>query len=120
MQRVALEEMRQRDANFTALQAIGPRKKPKLDMIGGSHGSAVPVMIESFESTRYAGALVHEVILFSQSPLGATGASSSLGRPQMPLRPRLKRVNLRDLLFLLEHDKDTMRSPFLYKSMVLK
>lgn len=31
MQRVALEEMRQREANLTALQAIGPRKRPKLD-----------------------------------------------------------------------------------------
>ncbi|CAL8102374.1 unnamed protein product [Orchesella dallaii] len=95
MQRVQLEEMRQRDANLTALQAIGPRKKPKLDT-GGSHGSAVP------------------------SPLGASGASSSLGRQQMALRPRLKRVNLRDLLFLLEHDKETMRSPFLYRNLLLK
>lgn len=50
MQRVALEEMRQRDANLTALQAIGPRKKPKLDIPGGSHGSAVPVKKMSTES----------------------------------------------------------------------
>lgn len=26
-----MEELRQRDANLTALQAIGPRKKPRLD-----------------------------------------------------------------------------------------
>lgn len=31
MQRAEMEELRQRDANLTALQAIGPRKKPKLD-----------------------------------------------------------------------------------------
>lgn len=31
MQRVEMEELRQREANATALQAIGPRKKPKLD-----------------------------------------------------------------------------------------
>jgi hypothetical protein len=31
MQRVAMEELRQKEANLTALQAIGPRKKPKLD-----------------------------------------------------------------------------------------
>lgn len=31
MQRAEIEEMRQRDANLTALQAIGPRKKPKLE-----------------------------------------------------------------------------------------
>lgn len=26
-----MEELRQREANLTALQAIGPRKKPRLD-----------------------------------------------------------------------------------------
>lgn len=31
MQRAEMEELRQRDANLTALQAIGPRKKPKLE-----------------------------------------------------------------------------------------
>lgn len=36
MQRAELEELRQREANLTALQAIGPRKKPKLE--GGSNG----------------------------------------------------------------------------------
>lgn len=32
MQRAELEEARQREANETALQAIGSRKKPRLDM----------------------------------------------------------------------------------------
>lgn len=31
MQRVEMEELRQREANATALQAIGPRKKPRFD-----------------------------------------------------------------------------------------
>lgn len=31
MQRAEMEELRQREANLTALQAIGPRKKPRLD-----------------------------------------------------------------------------------------
>lgn len=89
MQRVEMEEARTREANATALQAIGPRKKPKLD-IGGS----------------------------ATNSLGGNGgftASSGLGR-QMPLRPRLKRVNFRDLLFLLEQEKETCRSTTLYKS----
>ncbi|XP_058790507.1 transcription initiation factor TFIID subunit 4-like isoform X2 [Phymastichus coffea] len=89
MQRVEMEEARTREANATALQAIGPRKKPKLD-IGGSVTNS----------------------------LGGTGSftsSSGLGR-QMPLRPRLKRVNFRDLLFLLEQEKETCRSTTLYKS----
>lgn len=32
MQRAEMEELRHREANSTALQAIGPRKKPKLDV----------------------------------------------------------------------------------------
>lgn len=31
MQRAEMEELRHREANNTALQAIGPRKKPRLD-----------------------------------------------------------------------------------------
>lgn len=31
MQRVEMEELRQREANLTALNAIGPRKKPKIE-----------------------------------------------------------------------------------------
>lgn len=34
MQRAEMEELRQRDANLTALQAIGPRKKPRMDTDG--------------------------------------------------------------------------------------
>jgi hypothetical protein len=37
MQRAEMEELRQREANLTALQAIGPRKKPKLEA-GGMAG----------------------------------------------------------------------------------
>lgn len=36
MQRAEMEELRQREANLTALQAIGPRKKPRLDGAGQS------------------------------------------------------------------------------------
>lgn len=39
MQRAELEELRQREANLTALQAIGPRKKPKLEGPGGAGDS---------------------------------------------------------------------------------
>ncbi|XP_043503739.1 transcription initiation factor TFIID subunit 4-like isoform X4 [Polistes fuscatus] len=89
MQRAEMEELRQREANLTALQAIGPRKKPKFD-VGG--------------------------------PANSPGNNSSLNTSvtgmnrQMPLRPRLKRVNFRDLLFLLEQEKETCRSTMLYKS----
>ncbi|XP_072767422.1 transcription initiation factor TFIID subunit 4 isoform X2 [Anoplolepis gracilipes] len=89
MQRAEMEELRQREANLTALQAIGPRKKPKLDIAGSTNSTG--------------------------GTPGANTSASGLNR-QMPMRPRLKRVNFRDLLFLLEQDKETCRSTTLYKS----
>ncbi|CAH0716675.1 unnamed protein product, partial [Brenthis ino] len=89
MQRAELEELRQREANLTALQAIGPRKKPRLDGPGGA-GDSVP------------GTANH-------------GAGFS-GRSQLALRTRLKRINLRDMIYLLEQEKDTAHSVMLYRS----
>lgn len=88
MQRAELEELRQREANLTALQAIGPRKKAKLE---GGAGDSVA----------------------STSSHSASGLS---GRSQMALRTRLKRINQRDMLFLLEQDRNTAHSLLLYRS----
>ncbi|XP_075991599.1 transcription initiation factor TFIID subunit 4-like isoform X4 [Anticarsia gemmatalis] len=90
MQRAELEELRQREANLTALQAIGPRKKPRLDGPGGSGDSA------------------------STSTGHTTSGFNS--RSQMALRTRLKRINQRDMIFLLEQERDTARSLTLYRS----
>ncbi|XP_045764138.1 transcription initiation factor TFIID subunit 4 [Maniola jurtina] len=90
MQRVELEELRQREANLTALQAIGPRKKPRTDGPGGSGDTALPSN--------------------SQGPTGLAG------RSQLALRTRLKRINLRDMLYLMEQEKDTAHSLLLYLS----
>ena len=75
MQRVEMEEMCQAEANRTALQAIGSRKKPKLETV----------------ATRVA---------------------------QMPYSPRLKRPTVREMLFILEEDKEICRSSLLYKAFV--
>ncbi|XP_020714454.1 transcription initiation factor TFIID subunit 4 isoform X4 [Ceratitis capitata] len=88
MQRAEMEELRQRDANMTALQAIGPRKKIKLD--GDASG---------------AGG--------NSNNSGALGSTSV---PAAPLRPRIKRVNLRDMLFFMEQERETCRSQMLYKA----
>ncbi|XP_067646306.1 transcription initiation factor TFIID subunit 4 isoform X2 [Eurosta solidaginis] len=88
MQRAEMEELRQRDANMTALQAIGPRKKIKLE--GDATG---------------AGA--------NSNTGGALGGSNA---PAVPLRPRIKRVNLRDMLFFMEQERETCRSEMLYKA----
>uniref|UniRef100_A0A182WKU7 TAFH domain-containing protein n=1 Tax=Anopheles minimus TaxID=112268 RepID=A0A182WKU7_9DIPT len=87
MQRAEMEELRQRDANMTALQAIGPRKKPKLEE--GVTASAAP---------------------------GVSGIGTLSGKTPTPLRPRIKRVNLRDMLFYLEQERDTGKSQMLYKA----
>ncbi|XP_032310543.1 transcription initiation factor TFIID subunit 4 isoform X5 [Drosophila ananassae] len=88
MQRAEMEELRQRDANLTALQAIGPRKKLKLD------GDAASAGVGSSSS----------------------GLLSSSGSVPTTLRPRIKRVNLRDMLFYMEQEREFCRSPMLFKT----
>ncbi|XP_043189286.1 transcription initiation factor TFIID subunit 4-like [Amphibalanus amphitrite] len=83
MQRVEMEEVRQREANITALMAIGPRKKPRLE------GDA-------------------------PAADGAT-VTGQLSQRQIPVRPRVKRVNIRDLLFVLEQERGLQRSERLYQ-----
>ncbi|XP_049884873.1 transcription initiation factor TFIID subunit 4 isoform X3 [Pectinophora gossypiella] len=90
MQRAELEELRQREANLTALQAIGPRKKPRLDGPGVAGDSVA-------------------------NGSGHSGSGFS-GRSQLALRTRLKRINHRDMVFLLEQERETAHSPMLFRS----
>ncbi|XP_078607072.1 transcription initiation factor TFIID subunit 4-like isoform X2 [Branchiostoma floridae x Branchiostoma japonicum] len=81
LQQQELEKIRNQEANMTALMAIGPRKKRKVDSPGpGSSSSFTP------------------------------------GASVQPVRPRTKRANLRDLIFLLEQEKETCKSNMLYKA----
>ncbi|KAI1892805.1 hypothetical protein AGOR_G00137300 [Albula goreensis] len=92
MQQQELAQMRQRDANLTALAAIGPRKKRKLDSPGsaaGAEGSGT-----------------------SPSVTGGSGAGAS----RQFTRQRITRVNLRDLLFCLENERETSHSHLLYRA----
>ncbi|KQS44185.1 transcription initiation factor TFIID subunit 4 isoform X2 [Drosophila erecta] len=88
MQRAEMEELRQRDANLTALQAIGPRKKLKLD---------------------------GETVSSGAGSSGGGVLSSSASAPTT-LRPRIKRVNLRDMLFYMEQEREFCRSSMLFKT----
>uniref|UniRef100_A0A4W5N6B3 TATA-box binding protein associated factor 4 n=1 Tax=Hucho hucho TaxID=62062 RepID=A0A4W5N6B3_9TELE len=83
MQQQELNQIRQKEANMTALAAIGPRKKRKMESPGSGSG-----------------------------PSSSGGASSGGSRPQ---RQRITRVNLRDLLFCLENERETSSSHLLYK-----
>ncbi|KAL8608348.1 hypothetical protein ACOMHN_002581 [Nucella lapillus] len=72
LQQAEAEEVRQREANLTALAAIGPRRKRKLD-----------------------------------------AEDSSL---QVIGRPRIRRVSMKDLQFVMETDRRLCKSQLLYKT----
>ncbi|XP_035859373.1 transcription initiation factor TFIID subunit 4-like isoform X2 [Sander lucioperca] len=97
MQQQELAQIRQRDANLTALAAIGPRKKRKMGSPGG-------------------GASGTEVASGSAAGSPAAAASASSSRQQ--LRQRITRVNLRDFIFCLEQERCTARSLTLYKALL--
>ncbi|CAH1954869.1 unnamed protein product [Acanthoscelides obtectus] len=85
MQRLKIEELRQREANATALQAIGPRKRPK--RLEGHHDTTMQ---------------------FGEGP-------SNIQRLPLPPRQRVKKVTMRDVQLLFETEKDMRRSTLLYK-----
>ncbi|XP_054837999.1 transcription initiation factor TFIID subunit 4 isoform X2 [Eublepharis macularius] len=92
MQQQELAQMRQREANQTALAAIGPRKKRKVDSPGagpGTEGSSASV---------------------------AVPGGSGVGTTRQFTRQRITRVNLRDLIFCLENERETSHSLLLYKA----
>ncbi|XP_044050012.1 transcription initiation factor TFIID subunit 4-like isoform X2 [Siniperca chuatsi] len=93
MQQQELAQMRQRDANLTALAAIGPRKKRKLDSPGGAAAG-------------------------TEVASGSGAGSSTAASSRQQLRQRITRVNLRDFIFCLEQDRSTARSLMLYKALL--
>nr|XP_005280060.1 transcription initiation factor TFIID subunit 4B [Chrysemys picta bellii] len=94
MQQLELAQMQQREANLTALAAIGPRKKRPLDSpnlgsgLEGLNGSAV-----------------------------ASG-SSGFSLTKQLFRPRITRVCLRDLIFCMEQEREMKRSLALYRALL--
>lgn len=94
MQQQELAQIRQRDANLTALAAIGPRKKRKLDS-------------PSFGNDAEGSGLC-------ASASGGLNAGAS----RQFTRQRITRVNLRDLLFCLENERSTSHSQLLYRALL--
>lgn len=94
MQQQELAQIRQRDANLTALAAIGPRKKRKLDS---------PSLGTDTEGSGLSG-----------SASGGLNAGAS----RQYTRQRIMRVNLRDLLFCLENERSTGHSHLLYRALL--
>ncbi|XP_067905129.1 transcription initiation factor TFIID subunit 4-like isoform X2 [Heterodontus francisci] len=100
MQQQELAQMRQRDANLTALAAIGPRKKRKLDSPGPQ---ATEVGMATGEGTAP-----------TLGPQAGYGPASS----RQYTRQRVTRVNLRDFIFYMEQERDTRHSLVLYRALL--
>ncbi|XP_059974574.1 transcription initiation factor TFIID subunit 4B isoform X2 [Mesoplodon densirostris] len=91
LQQLELAQIQHRDANLTALAAIGPRKKRPLESGSGSEGL--------------------------KDNLFASGTSSLTATKQL-LRPRITRVCLRDLIFCMEQEREMKYSRALYLALL--
>ncbi|XP_039073482.1 transcription initiation factor TFIID subunit 4B [Hyaena hyaena] len=91
LQQLELAQIQHRDANLTALAAIGPRKKRPLESGSGSEG-----LKDNFL---------------------ASGASSLTATKQL-LRPRITRICLRDLIFCMEQEREMKYSRALYLALL--
>nr|XP_012302714.1 transcription initiation factor TFIID subunit 4B isoform X2 [Aotus nancymaae] len=89
LQQLELAQIQHRDANLTALAAIGPRKKRPLE--SGSEGL--------------------------KDNLLASGISSLTVTKQL-LRPRITRICLRDLIFCMEQEREMKYSRALYLALL--
>ncbi|XP_051580845.1 transcription initiation factor TFIID subunit 4-like isoform X1 [Myxocyprinus asiaticus] len=97
MQQQELAQMRQRDANLTALAAIGPRKKRKVDSPGAT-----------MTGTEVSGS----------SAVSPSGTSTPPNSSRQYSRQRITRVNLRDFIFYMEQERETSRSLLLYRALL--
>lgn len=91
LQQLELAQIQQRDANLTALAAIGPRRKRPLEAGPGSEGLKDNLLVP--------------------------GTGSLTGSRQLP-RPRATRVCLRDLVFCMEQERDMKHSRALYLALL--
>lgn len=89
MQQLELEQMQYREANLTALAAIGPRRKRPLD-------TNIHNVLEGFR----------------------TSGSSVFSVPKTIFVPRITRVCLRDLIFCMEQERTTKYSLSLYRALL--
>ncbi|XP_037734133.1 transcription initiation factor TFIID subunit 4 isoform X6 [Chelonia mydas] len=108
MQQQELAQMRQRDANLTALAAIGPRKKRKLDSPG-----LLTIGGEVVWSFRMKSG--------EKKALGMTsGGQAGFGAPssRQYARQKITRVNLRDFIFYMEQERETSHSLLLYRALL--
>ncbi|KAG8570991.1 hypothetical protein GDO81_011500 [Engystomops pustulosus] len=89
MQQLELEQIQYREANLTALAAIGPRRKRPLE-------TSLQNVMEGFHMS----------------------SSSVFSVPKSIFVPKITRVSLRDLIFCMEQDRTTKHSLSLYRALL--
>ncbi|KAM9223177.1 transcription initiation factor TFIID subunit 4B [Leptosomus discolor] len=94
MQQLELAQTQQREANLTALAAIGPRKKRPLDSSNVGSGP------EGLNGN------------------GIAPGSSGFSLTKQLLCPRITRVCLRDLIFCMEQEREMKHSLTLYRALL--
>ncbi|NWX19297.1 TAF4B factor, partial [Aegotheles bennettii] len=94
MQQLELAQVQQREANLTALAAIGPRKKRPLDSPNVGSG------LEDLKGN------------------GIASGSSGFSLTKQLLCPRITRVCLRDLIFCMEQEREMKHSLTLYRALL--
>ncbi|KAI7687003.1 Transcription initiation factor TFIID subunit 4 [Sarcoptes scabiei] len=107
MQRLEMEEIRQREANETALQAIGFPKKRLKTSIGNT---ASP--LSTLGSLGTINNPSNNADSFSNSPANLQNIFSTSSKSFK----RIKRVTIKDVLFVLERDRSSVRSTSLFKT----
>ncbi|CAH2284982.1 transcription initiation factor TFIID subunit 4B [Pelobates cultripes] len=106
MQQLELEQLQYREANLTALAAIGPRRKRPLD------ATSTPNGLEMLLSAKKPWAMRRTPDCLLEDLNGNFGLSKPL------LVQRRTRVSLRDLIFCMEQDKGTRYSLSLYRALL--
>ncbi|XP_065524231.1 transcription initiation factor TFIID subunit 4B isoform X2 [Lathamus discolor] len=94
MQQLELAQIQQREANLTALAAIGSRKKRPLDSANVASG------LEGLNGN------------------GVAPGSSGFSLTKQLLCPRITRVCLRDLIFCMEQEREMKHSLTLYRALL--
>jgi transcription initiation factor TFIID subunit 4 len=109
-------EKRRQDANKTAFEAIGPRKKRKLEEVPNtaSAASRMVIVLNCLPVSRFSVEICCRSVPFNSNKTATL--NNYLSFFQM-FRPKIKRVSLRDLIFLMEQEKEFRKSALLYKAL---
>ncbi|OCT76747.1 hypothetical protein XELAEV_18031948mg [Xenopus laevis] len=108
LQQMELEQIQYREANLTALAAIGPRKKRPLDSLCLHNRWDVTYML-------YTQGVHHTLVCIGFKETNAPG-STIFGLSTSSLVPRITHVSLRDLIFCMEQERESKHSLSLYRA----